>query len=60
MDIKIYKSELTDKFIIRFDDITKSGQEFGSILNLTQEEMRTLNELITVELKEVDDRTNKI
>lgn len=60
MDIKIYKSELTDKFIIRFDDVTKSGQEFGNILSLTLEEMRTLNELITTELKEVDDIAHKI
>ena len=60
MDIKIYKSELTDKFIIRFEEVTKSGQGAGSILDLTLEEMRTLNELISTELKEVDDRTNKI
>lgn len=55
MKINIYKKEEGKRFYITFDEVTDSGQGFGSsMLSLDADDFRTLGEKINTELEELN------
>lgn len=51
MEINIYRKEEGKSFYITFDEVTDSGQGFGSSISLGVEDFRTLGEKISAELE---------
>lgn len=54
MKINIYRKEEGKRFYITFDEVTDSGQGFGSSISLDVEAFRTLGEKINTELEELN------
>lgn len=54
MKINIYRKEEGKRFYITFDEVTDSGQGFGSSIFLNADDFRTLGEKINIELEELN------
>ena len=54
MKINIYRKEEGKRFYITFDEVTDSGQGFGSSIFLDVDDFRTLGEKINTELEELN------
>ena len=54
MKINIYRKEEGKRFCITFDEVTDSGQGFGSSISLDVDDFRTLGEKINTELEELN------
>lgn len=54
MKINIYRKEDDKRFYITFDEVTDSGQGFGSSISLDADDFRTLGEKINTELEELN------
>lgn len=60
MKINIYKKEEGKRFYITFDEVTDSGQGFGSSISMDVDDFRTLGEKINTELEELkEDRYSR-
>lgn len=53
MKINIYKKEEGKRFYITFDEVTDSGQGFGSSISMDVDDFRKLSEKINTELEEL-------
>ena len=59
MKITIYKQEEGRKYMISFDDVTRSGQGFGGSITLDVEDFKTLGEKINTELENIQKSEHK-
>lgn len=60
MNINIFRQEEGKKFQISFSDVNSNGQEFGGSIILDVEDVKTLNEMISKELQEMDNPKEEI
>jgi len=60
MKISIFRKEEGKKFLIQFDEQTPSGQGEGFAMTLDVEDVITLNEMISEELKKTEEKTEVV
>lgn len=54
MNINIYKKEEGRRFYITFNDVTSSGQGYGSSISLDIDDFKSLGEKINTELENLN------